>query len=115
MPPCGCGEDLLSLRKQEKRQSFLGWISESTGRPRRQADQWCAHIPNLARIDVFGSYAEERRVMPWWLGGIAASARRQLQEARGLERKQERRLNDAYARGYKKYRQRQKQNKRRER
>jgi hypothetical protein len=53
--------------------------------------------------------------MPWWLGGIAVSARRQLQKARGFEREQERRLNDAYARGYKKYRQRQKQSKRRER
>ncbi len=53
--------------------------------------------------------------MPWWLGGIAASARRQLQKARGLERGQGRRLNDAYARGYKKYHQRQKQSERRER
>jgi hypothetical protein len=53
--------------------------------------------------------------MPWRLGGIAVSARRQLQKARGLEREQERRLNDAYARGCKKYRQRQKQSKHRER
>ncbi len=53
--------------------------------------------------------------MPWWLGGIAVAARRQLQKARGFEREQERRLNDAYARGYKKYRQRQKQSKHRER
>ena len=53
--------------------------------------------------------------MSWWLGGIAASARRQLQKARSFERDQERQLNDAYARGYKKYRQRQRRSKRRER
>ena len=50
--------------------------------------------------------------MPWWLGGIATSAKRQLKKARNVER--ERQLNDAYARGYRKYRQRQKQSKRRE-
>ncbi len=53
--------------------------------------------------------------MPWWLGGIAVSARRQLQKARSSEREQERRLNDAYVRRYKKYRQRQKQSERRKR
>ncbi len=53
--------------------------------------------------------------MPWWLGGITVAARRQLQKARSFEREQERRLDAAYARGYKKYRQRQKQNKGRER
>ena len=100
MPHCGCDENLLFLRQQEKRRRFLGWRS---------------HIPNLVRIDVFGSHAEERPIMPWWLGGIAVSARRQLQKARSFEREQGRRLNYAYARGYKKYRQRQKQSERRER
>ncbi len=52
--------------------------------------------------------------MPWWLGGIATSARRQLQKARNVERERERLPNDAYARGYRKYHQRQKQGKRRE-
>jgi hypothetical protein len=41
--------------------------------------------------------------------------KRLLHNARTFEEEQERRLNDAYARGYKKYRQRQKEGKRRER
>lgn len=52
--------------------------------------------------------------MPRWLGGIAVSVKRQLQKARSFEREQRLRLNDAYARGSKKYRHRQKHSKRRE-
>jgi hypothetical protein len=70
---------------------------------------------NWRRRPLFFAATEGRQIMPWWLGGIAVSVRRQLQKARSIEREQERRLNDAYARGYKKYRQRQKQSKRRER
>jgi hypothetical protein len=54
--------------------------------------------------------------MTWWLvGELAASVRRQRRKGWSFEQERERELLDAYARGYKKYRQRQKQSKRRER
>lgn len=53
--------------------------------------------------------------MAWWLGGLALATKRQLEKARDPEREQERRLLDAYAQGYPKYRRRQKQKKRRKR
>ncbi len=51
--------------------------------------------------------------MAWWLG--SSLLKRLLYDARSSEQERERRLLDAYARGYKKYRQRQRERKRRKR
>jgi predicted secreted protein len=51
--------------------------------------------------------------MAWWSGG--SSLKRLLHNARSFEQERERKLLNAYARGYKKYRQRQKERKRRKR
>ena len=60
------------------------------------------------------AWSDQREViMAWWLG--SSLLKRLLYDARSLEQERERRLLDAYARGYRKNRQRHKHRKHRER